>query len=118
MKAILSNVTSAGTLANPFATIPAAIGSSDSITGDPGTHLYQLIQVGFAVRTPETTTVPFGGFEDTSVGSVVLRTRPEALHLFGDLAKDQPVPKSLLTGSAAEPSARTAALPRPGQPLE
>jgi hypothetical protein len=104
MKAILSKVTSAGTLANPFATIPAAIGSADSITVDPGTHLYQLIQVAFALRNPETTTVPFGGFEDTSVGSVVLWNRPEALQLFGDLAKDQPVPKSLLTGSSAKPT--------------
>ena len=80
MKAILSKVTSAGTLVNPFATIPAATGSADSITGDPGTHLYELI------------------------GSVVLWNRPEALQLFGDLAKDQPVPKSLLTGSAAKPT--------------
>jgi hypothetical protein len=80
MKAILSKVTSAGTLVNPFATIPAATGSADSITVDPGTHLYELI------------------------GSVVLWNRPEALQLFGDLAKDQPVPKSLLTGSAAKPT--------------
>jgi hypothetical protein len=41
----------------------------------------------------KTTTVPFGGFENTSAGSVVLWSRPEALRLFGDLAKDEAVPE-------------------------
>jgi LCP family protein required for cell wall assembly len=104
LRAILSKLTSAGTLVNPFASIPAAVGAANAITVDQGTHLNQLFQVAFALRNPQTTTVPFGGFESTSVGSVVLWDRPAALQLFDDLAKDRPVPKSLLTGSSAKPT--------------
>jgi len=104
LKAILDNVTSAGTIANPFAVIPAAAGSAAAITVDQGTGLYQLIGLAFALRNPETTTVPFGGFANTSVCSVVLWNRRAALQLFDDLAKDRPVPKDLLTGSSAKPT--------------
>jgi anionic cell wall polymer biosynthesis LytR-Cps2A-Psr (LCP) family protein len=104
MRGILSKMTSLGTLVNPFATIPAAFGAAGAITVDQGTHLSQLIGVAFALRSPQTTTVPFGGFENTSVGSVVLWNRAQALRLFGDLAKDHPVPRNLLTGSFLKPT--------------
>ena len=90
VKALVSKVTSPGTLVNPLATIPAAIGSVDALTVDQGTHLYQLAQVAFALRSPQATTVPFGGFEDTAVGSVVLWDQAKAQQLVSDLAKDKP----------------------------
>ena len=37
---------------------PAAFGAAGALTVDKGTHLYQLLQVAFALRNPETTTVP------------------------------------------------------------
>jgi LCP family protein required for cell wall assembly len=105
LKALLSKVTSTGTLINPFATIPAANGAVSSVDVDQGTQLYQLVQVAFALRSPETGMVPFGGFANEAVGSVVLWDHAKATELFSDLANDRAVPKSLLssgsTGSAA-----------------
>ena len=59
LKGILSKMTSAGTLANPFAIVPAANGAASAISIDQGTGLTQLISVAFALRDPVTTTVPF-----------------------------------------------------------
>jgi len=101
LKAVLSKVTSTGTLINPFATIPAANGAVSSLDVDQGTQLYQLVQVAFSLRSPQTTTVPVDGFATESVGSVVLWNHGLATELFGDLANDRAVPKSLLSGSSS-----------------
>ena len=58
IKALLTKMTSAGTILNPFAALPAASGATGSLTVDQGTSLYNLIQVAFALRDPLTTTVP------------------------------------------------------------
>lgn len=100
LKAVLSKMTSTGTLINPFAVIPAANGSVKSLDVDQGTQLYQLAQVGFSLRNPETTTVPLGGYGSESVGSVVLWDHAKATELFSDLANDRAVPQSLLSGSS------------------
>lgn len=92
-------MTSAGTLINPFAVIPAASGAASSITVDQGTSLSQLVSVAFALRNPVTTMVPFGGFGSTSAGSVVKWNVPEAKTFFHDLATDTPLPKGLVTGA-------------------
>jgi LCP family protein required for cell wall assembly len=102
LKSLLSKMTSAGTLINPFAVIPAASGAASSLTVDQGTQLSQLVSVAFALRNPVTTMVPFGQFADTSVGSVVEWNTAAAKQLFADLASDRPLPKSLITGSSVE----------------
>jgi hypothetical protein len=56
--------------------------------------------VAFALRNPVTTTVPFGGYETTGVGSVVLWNTAEAKQFFADLAGDRALPNNLITGSA------------------
>jgi len=86
--------------------VPAAFGAAGALTVDQGTHLYQLIQVAFALRNPETGTLPIGssGFEPNA-GSVLFSNRAAALQLFNDMRSGQPVPKSLLTGSSAAPAA-------------
>jgi LCP family protein required for cell wall assembly len=99
LKSLLSKMTSAGTLINPFAVIPAARGAASSITVDQGTSLPQLVSVAFALRNPVTTMVPFGGFGSTSAGSVVQWNVPEAKAFFHDLATDTPLPRSLVTGA-------------------
>jgi LCP family protein required for cell wall assembly len=100
MRALLSKVTSLGTMLNPFAVLPAALGSADSITVDSGTHLKDLISVAFALRSPETTTVPVANSNfATSAGDAVQWDAPQARALFNDLNTDRPVPKRLLTGS-------------------
>jgi LCP family protein required for cell wall assembly len=105
LKGILSKMTSAGTLANPFAIIPAANGAAAAITVDQSTGLSSLMSVAFALRNPVTTTVPFGQFANTNVGSVVEWNTAAATQFFNDLAHDQPLPKSLITGSSVEGTA-------------
>ena len=60
IKAPPSKMTSTGTLVNPFAAFPAASGAASALTVDKGTQLYQLVQVAFALRHPESTTMPIG----------------------------------------------------------
>ena len=99
LKAILAKMTSAGTLINPFAVIPAASGAVSATTVDQGTGLSQLVSVAFALRDPVTTTVPFGQFATTGAGSVVEWNTSEARQFFSDLANDRPLPNNLITGS-------------------
>jgi LCP family protein required for cell wall assembly len=100
MKALLSKMTSPGVMFNPFAVVPAALGSVDSLTVDQGTHLNQLISVAFALRQPVTTTVPVGNSNySTAAGDAVLWDPNQAGRLFRDLNSDTPVPKRLITGS-------------------
>jgi len=100
LKALLSKATSPAVFLNPFAAIPTATSSTSSLSVDQGTHLYQLVQVAFALRGPQTTTVPTAGGESTTVGDVLLTDHAKALELFNDLANDRPVPKNLLTGTS------------------
>ncbi len=100
LRGILSKLTSAGTLINPFAVIPAANGAAAAISVDQSTGLSQLISVAFALRNPVTTTVPFGGFASTNAGSVVLWDTAAATQFFSDLGHDQALPKNLITGSS------------------
>ena len=100
LKALLSKVTSPGTLINPFAIIPAAEGAASALQVDQGTQLYQLIKVAFALRNPETTTVPIAHANyPTAAGDAVLWDRGKALQLFHDLNSDTQPPADLVTGS-------------------
>jgi LCP family protein required for cell wall assembly len=99
IKALLSKMTSPGTLVNPFATLPAAFGATSALTVDKSTQLYQLVQVAFALRHPQTTTVPIGTSQTTAVGDVLIWDHAQATRLFDAMKNDQPVPKSLLSGS-------------------
>jgi LCP family protein required for cell wall assembly len=99
IKALLTKMTSPGNLANPFHSFPAAFGAAGALTVDKGTQLYQLVQVAFALRHPETTTVPIGSEPLLAVGDVVIWDHTQATQLFSAMRNDTPVPKSLLTGS-------------------
>ncbi len=102
LKGILSKMTSAGTLANPFAIVPAANGAASAITVDQGTGLSQLVSVAFALRDPVITGVPFGHFASTNVGSVVVWDATAAKQFFNDLAHDQPLPQSLISKTSVQ----------------
>lgn len=99
IKALLTKMTSLGTLANPFTAFSAANGAASSLTVDKGTQLYQLVQVAFALRHAKTTTVPIGGSETLAVGDVLVWNHTQALRMFNAMRNGQPVPKSLITGS-------------------
>ena len=106
VKALLSKVTSVGTLINPFAVFPAASGAAGSLTVDSGTSLYQLVQVAFALKNPVTTTVPIANAGlATPAGSAVEWNSAEAHQLFSDLNADRKVPRSLITGSKSTATA-------------
>ena len=102
VKALLSKLTSTGTIINPFASVPAAFGTVGNLTVDSGTHLYQLMQVAFALRNPETTTAPIANsnYYTSNAGDAVLLNASDMHTLFRDLRKDQAVPKRLITGSS------------------
>jgi len=100
LRALLRKLTSTGVLANPFASFPAASGVAGTLTVDKGTHLYQLLQVAFALRNPITTTVPIaGGFLTSSNQDALRWNTPEALKLFHEINNDQQISKGLITGS-------------------
>ena len=100
LRALLRKMTSPATLLNPFSVVPAALGSVNSLSVDDGTHLNQLISVAFALRQPETTTVPIGNSNlSTAAGDAVQWDSVQAGRLFHDLNTDSRVPKRLLTGS-------------------
>jgi len=97
LAALLKKMTSPGTMLNPFASIPAAYSVAGTLDVDSGTQLLDLYSVGQALKGPESTSVPFGYFENTGVGSVIRWDHTKATELFKDLAADKPVPKSLLS---------------------
>jgi len=99
IKALLTKMTSPANLINPFRSFPAAFGAAGALTVDKGTQLYQLVQVAFALRHPETTTVPIGSEPLLAVGDVVIWDHTQATRLFDAMRNDTPVPKSLITGS-------------------
>jgi LCP family protein required for cell wall assembly len=107
LKALLSKMTSTGTLINPFATIPAATGSASALTVSDGTSLMDLVHAAFALRNPITTTVPLASldYQTPNDGVAVVWNQSQALQLFNALKNDTPVPPSLITGSRAEPTA-------------
>src|SRR5262249_7842905 len=106
IKGILSKMTSPGTLANPFAVIPAANGAAAAITIDQGTGLTQLISVAFALRNPVTTTVPIANAGlSTSAGSAVEWNHTAARQFFSDLGHDRALPKDIITGAAVQGTA-------------
>jgi LCP family protein required for cell wall assembly len=101
LKALLSKLTSAGTLLNPFALIPAADGAAGTLTVDSGTSLRQLASVAFALRHPLTTTVPIASanYVTPSGQDAVLWDRTRALALFNALNNGSPIPAGLISGS-------------------
>ena len=100
IRALLSKMTSAGVMFNPFAVVPAGLGAVGALIVDDGTHLNQLISVAFALRQPESTTVPIANSNlPTAAGDAVQWDSAQAGRLFHDLNTDTPVPKRLITGS-------------------
>jgi HAMP domain-containing protein len=64
-------------------------------------RLYSLVKMAFALRDPQTGTVPIASanYFTANAGDAVLWNRTEALALFNALQNDQTVPKGLLGGT-------------------
>ncbi|MGH3824426.1 MAG: LCP family protein [Pseudonocardiaceae bacterium] len=97
--ALIARAGSPAVLLNPFRVIPLAADAPDMVTVDGGDHVWNLVRLGWAMRSLSegdavTTTVPFTGFGPVSDGSsAVLWDREQAARLFGALAQDRPVPR-------------------------
>jgi LCP family protein required for cell wall assembly len=107
LKALLSKMTSTGTLLNPFASVPAATGTASALTVSDGTSLTDLLHAAFALKNPVTTTVPIAtaDYQTANDGVAVLWDQAQAARLFNALKNDTPVPPSLITGSKAAATA-------------
>jgi LCP family protein required for cell wall assembly len=101
LKALLSKATSPGVYLNPFTAYPFASTAASSIAVDKGTSLYDLSQAAFALRGPQTGTVPIANaaYETSNAGEAVLLNMSQAQQLFSALKADKPVPAGLLSGT-------------------
>ena len=100
LSALLSKATSPSVYLNPFTSLPFASTSASSIDVDKGASLYDLLQAAFALRGPETGTVPIANANyETSAGDAVLWDKTQALELFNALKAGKPVPAGLLSGT-------------------
>jgi LCP family protein required for cell wall assembly len=100
LSALLAKATSPGVYLNPFTALPFGSSAASSVAVDKGTGLYDLVQVAFALRGPQTGTVPIANANfATSAGDAVLWNRTQALALFNALKAGKPVPAGLLTGT-------------------
>ncbi|HYY19200.1 MAG TPA: LCP family protein, partial [Streptosporangiaceae bacterium] len=101
LKALLSKATSPGVFLNPFKALPFGSSAASSTSVDQGTHLYDLIKAGLALRGPETGTVPIANAAlPTSAGEAVEWDHTKALELFNALKNNQAVPTGLLSGTS------------------
>jgi LCP family protein required for cell wall assembly len=100
LRALLSKATSPGVYLNPFTAFPFASTAAGSISVDKGTGLYDLMQVAFALRNPQTGTVPIANPAlPTNAGEAVEWDQAQAQALFAALKANKAVPKGLLTGT-------------------
>ena len=100
LSALLSKATSPSVYLNPFTGLPFASAAASSISVDKGASVYDLVQAAFALRGPQTGTVPIANANyQTSAGDAVLWDKTQALELFNDLKAGKAVPASLLSGT-------------------
>lgn len=84
--ALLGEATSPATLLNPFDAIPLVYHGSGTFTVGEGDHVWHLARLALAMGTGTTTeTVPIAGFQDTSVGNVVIWDETAAEEIFASM---------------------------------
>ncbi len=98
--ALADTVTKPTTLLNPVRMWQVITRTAKSLTVDEGTHIWNLASLGWALKSgPVTTTVPIGGFEDTSSGNVLRWDHERASAFFDALAHDRQLPADLVTAN-------------------
>lgn len=102
LNALLKKSMSPGTYLNPFVAFPFANNAASAITVDKGTHLIDLLQVGMALQSPASGTVPIADPAlPTDAGEAVEWDHSQALQMFDDMKQDTPLPANLLKGTEA-----------------
>ena len=98
LAALLSKAASTGTLINPFTSIPLGYDAADALTVDRGTHVWDVLRLGLALRDAgggkgNTLTVPISGFAtEPGAGSVVLLDEAKAAALWQAVRSDTAIP--------------------------
>ena len=86
LSALSNKLSSAGTLLNPFRSLPALDALTSSVTVNDGDHVWNLAGLAMAMsRGPEQKTVPVGGYMDTYAGNALLWDEAGAEQLFSSL---------------------------------
>ena len=100
LSALLNKATSPGVYLNPFTALPFGSTAASSMSVDNGTGLMDLVHAAFALRGPQTGTVPIANPNYvTSAGDSVLWNRTKAIELFDALKTDSAIPAGLLSGT-------------------
>jgi LCP family protein required for cell wall assembly len=101
ISALLKKATSPGVYLNPVTALPFGSTAASSMSVDKGTGLLDLVHAAFALRDPETGTVPIADASYfTNAGDSVLWNKTKATELFRALKNDSAIPKGLLGGTA------------------
>jgi LCP family protein required for cell wall assembly len=102
MSALMHRAASPAVLLNPLRWYPLAHAAAGAVTVDEGAHVWDLVDLAWALHgTVTTTTVPIGDFSGSDVGSVVVWNDDAATRLFQALAADTPVPQDVLDAGHA-----------------
>jgi len=100
ISSLLKKATSPGVYLNPFTALPFGSTAASSMSVDKGTSLLDLVNAAFALRDPETGTVPIASATYfTNAGEAVLWNKNKAIELFSALKNDSVIPKGLLGGT-------------------
>jgi LCP family protein required for cell wall assembly len=100
LSALLKKATSPGVYLNPFTALPFGSTAASSMSVDQGTSLLDLAHAAFALRNPQTGTVPIANPDYvTAAGDTVLWNKTQATELFNDLKTDSSIPNGLLSGT-------------------
>jgi LCP family protein required for cell wall assembly len=100
ISALLKKATSPGVYLDPFTALPFGSTAASSMSVDQGTSLLDLVHAAFALRDPETGTVPVANSNYyTNAGDSVLWNNNEATELFNALKNDSAIRKGLLGGT-------------------
>jgi LCP family protein required for cell wall assembly len=99
VSALLHRAASPTVWLNPWRWYSVSHAAAGALTVDQHDHVWDLAQLGWALRGSTTTmTVPIGEFTSGDAGSVVVWNHDVAGKLFDALASDQPVPSAALDG--------------------
>nr|WP_046469799.1 LCP family protein [Allosalinactinospora lopnorensis] len=96
--ALVDKSTSAGTLANPFRSVPLVTKGTETFEVDEGDRLHHLVRMGLAMRAdPATTAVPVGATPTLGgVGSVVLWDEARSEEMFQAMREGEEIPESAM----------------------
>lgn len=97
MAALLNRVSSPVVWLDPWRWYSVPHAAADALRVDADAHVWALARLGWALRnSPTALTVPIGEFTGSDAGSVVVWDRQAARRLFDALARDAPVPPTLI----------------------